>query len=160
MASDRRPSLSTAFDDMLERNWQELNKLSSHIDERSSSSESHASSSRAAFQAKISTQSPIVEQLNKRFGDNWRYEVTDRQRDGDDVFVLCKLILPEKSVTKAQFGLARIGSAVAGSGIHGSSTGVNFSLGASKTESLTGDNENAAFERATDDALTKCAAML
>lgn len=160
MASDRRSSLSSAFDDMLERNWQELNNMFSDIGERSASSESHTSSSSAAFQAKISMQRPIVEQLNQRFGDNWCYEVTDRQRDGADVVVLCKLILPEKNVTKAQFGLARIGRAAAGTGVHGSSSGVSFSLGTSETESLTGDTENAAFERATDDALTKCAAML
>ncbi len=146
---------------MLERNWQELNNMFSDIGQRSASRESHvSSSSRAAFQAKISTQRPIVEQLNQRFGDNWRYEVTDRQRDGDDVVVLCKLILPEKNVTKAQFGLARIGRAVAGTGAHGSSSGVSFSLGTSDAGSWTSDTENAAFERATDDALTKCAAML
>ena len=146
---------------MLERNWQELNTMFSDIGEGSARSEAHVSfSSSAAYKAKISTQRPIVEQLNQRFGDNWCYEVTDRQRDGNDVVVLCKLILPGKNVTKAQFGLARIGSAVAGTGVQGSSSGVSFSLGTGETGSLTGDTENAAFERATDDALTKCAAML
>ncbi len=161
MAGDRRPSLSSAFDDMLERNWQELDGMYAGTADRTGRREPRAPSLPSAdFQTPLSSERPIVQQLNERFGDKWRYEITDRQRDGDDLVVLCKLTLPEKNVTKAQFGLARIGRAGGGSAVHGSAGGVSFSLGASESGALAGDTENAAYERATDDALAKCAAML
>ena len=163
MASDRRSSSSStsaasSFDEMLERNRRELDGMYGGIawtGAREAPPPGAASPARAA-----SAERPVVQQLNQRFGDKWRYEITERRRDGDEVIVLCRLTLPERNVTKAQFGLARIGRAGAGAAVRGSAAGVSFTLGAGESVSLAGDSEDAAYERAADDALAKCAAML
>ena len=168
MASDRRSSMSSAFDDMLEQNRKELDSMysSSPHDPRpqNDSAEPRAPAFPSTnFEVRGSSQTEersAAQQLRERFGDKWRYEVTSRQRDGDEVVVLCKLMLLEQHVTKAQFGLARIGSAGAGSLVQGSAGGVSFSLGASDANSMSGDTEDAAYARAVEDALAKCAAML
>ena len=161
--------MSSAFDDMLEKNWKELDGMYSgaaggsgpaqaRSEPRAPSLASSGFESQAANQAAAARS--MVQELNERFGDKWRYEITDRQRDGDEVVVLCKLMLPDQRVTKAQFGLARIGHAGAGSSIQGSAGGVAFSLGANDASALSGDTEDAAYDRAVEDALAKCAAML
>lgn len=163
MASDRRSSSSStsaasSFDEMLERNRRELDGMYGGLAWTGASEApppGAASPARAA-----SAERPVVRQLNQRFGDKWRYEITERRRDGDEVIVLCRLTLPERNVTKAQFGLARIGRAGAGAAVRGSAAGVSFTLGAGESVSLAGDSEDAAYERAADDALAKCAAML
>ena len=47
--------------------------------------------------------------MNERYGDGWRYDVIDRRREGNEIIVLCKLVIDEGEVTKAQFGSARVG---------------------------------------------------
>ena len=169
MASERGSSISSAFDDMLERNRKELDGMYSGSTRDSSPSrapsEAHGPSfSSSDFESRTTDQAPparsMVQQLNVRFGDKWRYEITDRQRDGDEVVVLCKLMLSDQRVTKAQFGRARIGRSGSGSSVQGSAGGVFFSLGASGTNSLSGDTEDAAHDRAIENALAKCSAML
>lgn len=162
MASDRRsPSSSTSaassFDEMLERNRRELDGMYGGIAWTGARAAPPGAASRAGA---ASAEPPVVRRLNQRFGDKWRYEITERRRDGDEVVVLCRLMLPERNVTKAQFGLARIGRAGAGAAVRGSAGGVSFTLGAGDSGSLVGDSEDAAYERAADDALAKCAAML
>lgn len=157
MASDRRSSSSStsaasSFDEMLERNRRELDGMYGGI--------AWTGAREAAPPPGAEVASPVVRQLNQRFGDEWRYEITERRRDGDEVVVLCRLTLPERNVTKAQFGLARIGRAGAGAAVRGSAGGVSFTLGAGESGWLAGDSEDAAYERAADDALAKCAAML
>lgn len=157
MASDRRSSSSStsaasSFDEMLERNRRELDGMYGGI--------AWTDPREAAPPPGAGAASPVVQQLNQRFGDEWRYEITERRRDGDEVVVLCRLTLPERNVTKAQFGLARIGRAGAGAAVRGSAGGVSFTLGAGESGWLAGDSEDAAYERAADDALAKCAAML
>lgn len=162
MASDRRsPSSSTSaassFDEMLERNRRELDGMYGGI---AWAGAREAVPPPGAASRAGAAERPVVRRLNQRFGDKWRYEITERRRDGDEVVVLCRLTLPERNVTKAQFGLARIGRAGAGSAVRGSAGGVSFTLGAGDSGSLVGDSEDAAYERAADDALAKCAAML
>lgn len=162
MASDRRSSSSStsaasSFDEMLERNRRELDGMYGGIAWTGAREPLPGAVSRAG---PASAERPVVRRLNQRFGDKWRYEITERRRDGDEVIVLCRLTLPERNVTKAQFGLARIGRAGAGAAVRGSAGGVSFTLGAGESVSLAGDSEDAAYERAADDALAKCAAML
>jgi len=169
MASERDSSMSSAFDDMLEQNRKELDGMYSGST-RSSKPSRAPSEARGPsfpdsdFESRTTDQAPparsMVQQLNLRFGDKWRYEITNRQRDGDEVVVLCKLMLSDQRVAKAQFGRARIRRAGSGSSVQGSAGGVSFSLGASGTNSLSGDTEDAAYDRAIEDALTKCSAML
>ena len=163
MASDRRsswPSTSAAssFDEMLERNRRELDGM--YGGTAWTGAREAAPPPGAASRNRAAAERPVVQRLNQRFGDKWRYEITERRRDGDEVVVLCRLTLPERNVTKAQFGLARIGRAGAGAAVRGSAGGVSFTLGAGESGSLAGDSEDAAYERAADDALAKCAAML
>ena len=164
MASDRRSSSSStsaasSFDEMLERNRRELDGMYGGI-AWSGAREAAPPPGAASRAGAASAERPVVRRLNQRFGDKWRYEIAERRRDGDEVVVLCRLTLPERNVTKAQFGLARIGRAGAGAAVRGSAGGVSFSLGAGESGWLAGDGEDAAYERATDDALAKCAAML
>lgn len=167
MASERRSSMSSAFDDMLEQNWRELDSMYAAPGREQRSTARHNEVRAPTFPSSdfdadsaAASEASVVDQLNKRFGTKWRYDVAERHRDGDEVVVLCKLSLPDQRVTKAQFGLARIGQAGAGSTVQGSAGGVSFALGSSDTGSLSGDTEDAAYDRAIEDALGKCAAML
>ena len=165
MASDRRSSSSSAsaassFDEMLERNRRELDDMYGGIAWTGAREAAPPPGAASPARAASAERRPVVRRLNQRFGDKWRYEITERRRDGDEVIVLCRLTLPERNVTKAQFGFARIGRAGAGGAVRGSAGGMSFTLGAGESVSLAGDSEDAAYERAADDALAKCAAML
>jgi hypothetical protein len=89
--------------------------------------------------------SPVIRQLNERFGSDWRYEIASRQREGDEAIVLCKLTIKGGTV-KTQFGRARL----SGGPVSGSAGGLRFRLEAPAAD------EDDAFRRATEDALAKC----
>ena len=103
--------------------------------------------------------SPAERLLDERYGDGWRFEVTSRRREKDEAIVVGTLRLPGSGALRTQFGSARIPSG-GGSG-SGSAGGVAFSFGAGAG---TGESpfaaEEAAFERAREDALASCAALL
>ena len=103
--------------------------------------------------------SPAERLLDERYGDGWRFEVTSRRREKDEAIVVGTLRLPGSGALRTQFGSARILSG-GGSG-SGSAGGVAFSFGAGAG---TGESplaaEEAAFERAREDALASCAALL
>ena len=52
--------------------------------------------------------------LNERFGSDWRYEVAEQQRDGDEAIVLCKLTFGKEGAVRTQFGRAKIPSEARG----------------------------------------------
>ena len=103
--------------------------------------------------------SPAERLLDERYGDGWRFEITSRRREKDEAIVVGTLRLPGSGALRTQFGSARIPSG-GGSG-SGSAGGVAFSFGAGAG---TGESplvaEEAAFERAREDALASCAALL
>ena len=101
--------------------------------------------------------SPTERLLDERYGDGWRFEVTSRRRERDEVIVVGSLRLPGAGGTRTQFGSARI--AAGGGGTAGSAGGVAFSFGGAGGESPLAAEE-AAFERAREDALANCAALL
>ena len=101
--------------------------------------------------------SPAERLLNERCGDGWRFEVTSRRREKGEVIVVGTLRLPGAGGVRTQFGSARI--AAGGGATAGSAGGVAFSFGGGSTESPLGAEE-AAFERAREDALANCAALL
>ncbi|MDP6342747.1 MAG: hypothetical protein QF578_14415 [Alphaproteobacteria bacterium] len=105
--------------------------------------------------------SPVSARLDARYGEEWRFEVAERRRDGDEVIVLGKLFVGqgEEAVAKSQFGRARIG-APSGGRVSGSSDGVAFSFGAGGAAPGGGDSEEAAYRQAADAALAQCAEML
>ncbi len=101
--------------------------------------------------------SPAERLLDERYGDGWRFEITSRRREKDEVIVVGALRLPGAGGVRTQFGSARI-STGAGSG-SGSAGGVAFSFGGGSGRSPLAAEE-AAFERARDDALASCTALL
>ena len=101
--------------------------------------------------------SPAERLLDERYGDGWRFEITSRRREKDEAIVVGALRLPGSGALRTQFGSARIPSG-GGSG-SGSAGGVAFSFGAGAGESPLAAEE-AAFERAREDALASCAALL
>ena len=49
---------------------------------------------------------PAVRRLNERFGSDWRYEITEQQRDGDEAIVLGRLTFGKDGAVRTQFGRA------------------------------------------------------
>lgn len=102
--------------------------------------------------------SPAERLLDERCGDGWRFEITSRRREKDEAIVVGALRLPGAGGVRAQFGAARISAGGGGSG-SGTAGGVAFSFG-----DVAGGGalaaEEAAFERAREDALANCAALL
>ena len=101
--------------------------------------------------------SPTERLLNERYGDGWRFDVTSRRRERNEVIVVGSLRLPGAGGVRTHFGSARI--AAGGGATAGSAGGVAFSFGGAGGESPL-EAEEAAFERAREDALTNCAALL
>ena len=101
--------------------------------------------------------SPAARLLEERYGDGWRFEVTSRRREKDEVIVVGTLRLPGSGGVRTQFGSARI--AAGGGSTTGSAGGVAFSFGGGGGESPLAAEE-AAFERAREDALANCTALL
>ena len=103
-----------------------------------------------------SAASPAERLLNERFGDGWRFDVTSRRREKNEVIVVGTLRLPGSGGVRAQFGTASISAG--GGSTAGSAGGVAFSFGGSAGESPVAAEE-AAFARAREDALANCAAL-
>ena len=101
--------------------------------------------------------SPAERLLDERYGDGWRFEITSRRREKDEAIVVGALRLPGSGGVRTQFGSARI-SPGGGAG-SGSAGGVAFTFGGAAGESPLAAEE-AAFERAREDALARCAALL
>ena len=173
MATNERTSSTAAFDEMLARNRRELDALYpgsaptagalSITDPPPPATEPPATSPPSARRAPEpdSADSETVRTLNERYGDGWRYDVIDRRREGNEIIVLCKLVIDEGEVTKAQFGSARVGGG--GTPTAGSAGGTSFSFGTSRSASVPSSPaspEDLAYARAIDAALARCAAML
>ena len=101
--------------------------------------------------------SPTERLLDERYGDGWRFEVTSRRRERGEIIVVGTLRLPGTGGVRTQFGSARI--ATGGGGTAGSAGGIAFSFGGAGGESPLAAEE-AAFERAREDALANCASLL
>ena len=158
MAIPERPSqLSSAFDDMLAQSKKRFDDLydRERPDARASFGVAPPQSwDRLGSTAKASTvlldqKSPAVHRLNERFGaGNWRFEIAEQQRDGDEAIVLGRLTFGKEGAVRTQFGRATVGAKA----VAASSAGLKFKLGAS------GDtDERDAFRRATEAALINCA---
>jgi len=157
MADTPRPELSSAFDDMLEQTRKRFDDLYRGRQPRPSEPAARARSfvSRAvtprvprAAAARLDPDSPAAHRLNERFGSDWRCEITEQKRDGDEAIVLCKLIFGKENAVRTQFGRARI----SGRPVAVASGGVRFKIGGSGTE----QDESDAFRRAAEAALTNC----
>jgi len=158
MANPQRPEFSSVFDDMLEQNKKRFDDL--FRGGRSQAGEPAASSAAfaglagkdtpvtAASSGRPDWDSPITRLLNERFGNDWRYEITEQKRAGDEAIVLCKLFLGKDGAVRTQFGRAKISDRP----VAGVSGGVRFKIGREGAE----QDEREAFRRATEAALMNC----
>jgi hypothetical protein len=154
---------TSTFDDMVARNKKRFDEL--YRDRRSHAGEPGiaattsvrreaptVSSSTAAPSTQIDPDSPPVRRLRECFGNDWHYEIRERQRDGDEAIVLCKLTFGKEGAVRTQFGRAKISQLT----IVGASNGVRFKTGNASGE---GD-ERDAFRRATEAALINCTDLI
>ena len=102
----------------------------------------------AAASIPLDPQSPTARRLKERFGTDWRYEIVEQQRDGDEAIVLCRLIFGKEGAVRTQFGRAIVARAP----VAGTSEGLRFRLDVSGA----GADERDAFRRATEAALMNC----
>ena len=167
MADENRQSMSSAFDDMLKQTRRELEGLysGSHMPEATGVRlplPTQAPSRPASGAARRASGGSDAERfLNDRYGDGWTQEILEQKRDGDEVVVLCKLVIEAHDISKTQFGRARVTGGGSAKMI-GSAGGVSFSLGGQIDDGRvsSSDAEAAAYREAARDALAKCAAML
>ncbi len=166
MAADRKSGFAQPFDAMLDDNRRAFEALYAGTDSSKPKSQPVTPRIPAAKPSSPGRPAPAdastaaaVRFLDDRYGDGWRYEIAERRRDGDEIIVLCKLIIGDRETAKSQFGRARIGGEPA---ISGSADGVRFAIGPEPARGSTdaGDPEEAAFRRAVDGALAKCVDML
>ena len=183
MPSDRLTGFSSAFDELLERSRRELDALSGGSGSPALSPGSPTSavpaagsSARRATQgvsarpARASTlpppsRSPAERALDEKLGADWRYEVLDRTREGDEMVVRCRVTAPSRDVSRTWHGSAALSGGDRGGasgGMTGTAGNVRFSLGGS-TRAPTHDpirTEREAERQAIESALAACARLL
>jgi len=154
--------MSSLFDDMLAKNKKRFDELSGRGAQPSGAvPELRGFASRPAGgplpgparTIQLGKDAGVVRLLNQRFGSDWRYEILEQQRDGNEAIVLCKLVLGKQGAVRTQFGRATIGR---GSSVAGATGGLRFKLDSSSTE----PGEDAAFRRAAEEALNNCVDLI
>jgi hypothetical protein len=157
MASGQRSRLSTLFDATLVHNKERLDALLR--DDRFGQSGDDGERTAARYgssEARDATldvaSSAAARHLNERFANRWHYEIAERHRVGDEAIVMGKLFLTDHGVVKTQFGRATIAAA----SVAGRSGTVRFRLALSAAER----NEEDAYRRAAENALTNCVKLL
>jgi len=157
MASGQRSPLSTLFDAMLVHNKERLDALlrddrsGQRGDDGARAAATHGSG--AAPDAALDVaNSATARYLNERFANRWHYEIAERHRVGDEAIVMCKLFVKDHGGVKTQFGRAPIAAA----SVAGRSGTVRFRLALSAAER----NEEDAYRRAAENALTNCVKLL
>ena len=151
MASGQRAPLSTLFDAMLVRNKERLDALLREGRRRQSGDDRDRAAATRGAPLDV-TPSAAALYLNERFADRWHYEIAERHRVGDEAIVMGKLFLTDHGVVKTQFGRATIAAA----SVAGRSGTVRFRLALSAAER----NEEDAYRRAAENALTNCVKLL
>ena len=106
--------------------------------------------------------SEAVRRLNERFGDGWDYEIRERRREGDEMIVLCRVTVPEKELSKEQFGRARLRRAGETETIAGRANGIPFSMPLlrAKPPGAAANPEEEAFKEAAQNALARCVELM
>jgi hypothetical protein len=160
MASTPRPQLSSAFDGMLAQSKKRFDDLyrggqpqTGDLAAQATPSFSRVAATRLpVISAKHGADSPAARRLNERFGSDWRFEIAEQTRDGDEAIVLGKLTFGRDSAVRTQFGRAWI----SGVAVTAASGGVRFKIGGSGTEA----DEREAFRRAAEAALMNCVDLI
>jgi hypothetical protein len=159
MANSPRPQLSSAFDEMLAKTKTRFDDLYRGGAPRSAEPVAPARAiGRRTQPADVprapsaAADSAAARLLNERFGQDWRYEIAEETRDGDEAIVLGRLTFGRDNAVRTQFGRAKI----AGSSVAGASSGVRFKVGGSRTT----QDERDAFGRAAEAALMNCVDLI
>ena len=110
--------LTESFDELLEGNRQELESL---YNRSSTSSESAADSGGNDSVAPVRERAGIKRfdkdelaeidaagWLDRYYPGEWKYDVRDRRREGNELVVLCRFELPGYGIRRTQFGMAEI----------------------------------------------------
>ena len=144
--------LTESFDELLEGNRQELEALynrqsdSSKDTVGSGTSDSDAPSGQHGkirrFNKDELTEIDAADWLDRYYPGEWKYDVKDRRREGNELVVLCRFELPGYGVRRTQFGMAEIERADTAS---------------HNTER---EAEETAYRQAIDNALRWCIRML
>jgi hypothetical protein len=163
MANTPRPELASVFDDLLAQSKKRFDDLyrggRPHAGAAAAAAAGALGQERrarapapAAPAPRFDPDSPAARRLKERFGDDWRYEITERQRLGDEAIVLCKLKFGKEGAVRTQFGRAKISAGP----VSGASGGVRFRLeGAAAAQ-----DERDAFRHAIEAALLNCVEMI
>ena len=114
-----------SFDELLEGNRRELESL---LNSPSDSAKGPLSSEVSDSDAPTSEREKIgrfdkgelanmdaVDWLNRYYQDEWRYNVRDRRKEGNELMVLCRFELPKYGIRRTQFGIAEIERRIKGS---------------------------------------------
>ncbi len=155
MTAGRGSGLSSPFDDMLEQTRKQFEELSGGL--APAPVESARTERRRPTPAARRWSDP-VRFLDDRYGDGWRYQVTERRQDGDQAVVRCRLVIADSDVTRTGTGRARIERTGAAVEISGRADGVAFTAHAEAAAPEI--SLQAAFDTALTDALSKCAELL
>jgi hypothetical protein len=99
----------------------------------------------------------IGQTLARRYGENWRFEIVDRRRDGEDVVVWARLTAGDHDKTRR--GRARIQGAGRAAPISAQAGDTGFVLraGDEPASAVSDDPERTAYEQAAALALAACA---
>ena len=80
--------------------------------------------------------------LDRCYPGEWKYDVKDRRREGNELVVLCRFELPGYGIRRTQFGMAEIGRTN------------------SPDQNTEREDEETAYRQAIDNALRWCIRML
>ena len=185
MADNSLTGFASAFDGLLERNRRRMQERMPEAPGRTLTDparvpervfpEFFAPQTPAAAPSTLDPIQPLAERspartaesegerrLNERFGDGWQYEVMERRREGDEVIVLCQVTVPEKNISKEQFGRAAIRLPGRSDAVRGSANGIAFAmrLAPERSRGSAGNPEEAAFQTAVENALARCAELI
>jgi len=176
MADDKMTGYSSAFDALMDRTRQRFEDRSAGTfhrvpDRPADSATLHAvpSPPRESSTRNTAAEAPptrkrrkseAVRRLNERFGEGWSYQVTERRREGNELIVLCRVDIPDKDISKTQFGSAIVLKPGERFTLKGTVDGVPLGIAVGKGAPVTRNPEDSAFRRAVDVALAKCAELL
>jgi hypothetical protein len=158
-----RPQLSSAFDDMLAKSKRGFDHLYRGGFSRSGESSARARPIAArmtttprpaagSLPSRVDPDSAAARWLNEHFGGNWRFEISEQKREGDEAIVLGKLTFGRENAIRTQFGRAKI----SGDALAALSGGLRFKVGSAGSE----QDEREAFRRAAEAALSNCVDLI
>ena len=110
--------LVETFDELLKGNRQELEALYNRpsdgskgtvsAGESDSDTPPHEHGNIKQFDKGELTEMGAADWLDRHYPGEWRYDVRDRKKEGNELVVLCRFELPSYGIRRTQFGMAEI----------------------------------------------------